>query len=523
VLEKALGISETLMAKLHSVNKWLLQAEQEIETGDMKVLKEKLAEMRNMKREIREVLGIKQEFVSLCADPSLLVSLKEALSGLESKWSALRDQLRQRLPEGSQTSEIAELDLSGDDSYRLCSPATTLNSISSCSGSGGEEAAALQEFRTAFQEIASWLDEAEQRLERPRGRQEMSATGGLADQLVSLRPKVERLALMAVTIVERFAAQQSDVEPEMEHLEQRWETVAAKVEDLAAKCAEQPATTSISLALPLSADPLTTTSSEEIMTLPEESQDSSRDSSLEFHSAASPHTPPPVRPNSQERGIAAAAEHKPALNSPAFKTPPPTLPKPRWYIESLQEQPKSPNGETYEVASPDEAAAALPPVQQVIITSTTLPSPHVLPPQQFRVQKQKTPPATRSRSPERTVLPPHVDSPLAEAPRSVLDDIDRQNARDNEIIDRLLRGTSADIEDVKQARRSYNGSRAVGRDSSAGHAKDVKEFEEKHTNISLKLALTNKKLQELEKETDAVLRSDLIDMEMRQLEAEVNG
>ena len=519
MLEKALGISETLVAKLSSINKWLVQATMDIVTADVKILKEKMAEMRNMKREIREVLGIKQEFVSLCADPSLLVGLKESLSGLESKWSSLREELRRRLPESDdQASEIAELDLSGDESYRLTSPATTLNSISSCSGSGGDETAALHEFRAAFQEVSSWLDEAERRLERP-GRS-AAVESSLAEELTSLRPKVESLATMAVSIVERFIAQQVDVEPEMEHLEQRWETVAAKIEQSATvKTVEKVGLVpGASLALPLSADPLTTTSSEEIMTLPEESQDSSRDSSLEFHSAASPHTPPP-RQSSVDRST--AIEPRPTiLSSPAIKTPPPTLPKPRWYVESLQE-PNSPTNTAGGLPSPGESAATvLPPVQQVIITSTTLPSPHILPPQQFRVQKQQTPPATRSRSPERTVLP-LVDSPLTDAPRSVLEDIDRQNARDNEIIDRLLRGTSADIEDVRQARRSYNGSRA--RDGSASHTRDVKEFEEKHTNISLKLALTQKRLQELEKETDAVLRSDLIDMEMRQLEAEVRN
>jgi hypothetical protein len=318
---------------------------------------------------------------------------------------------------------------------------------------------------------------------------------------------MESLTAMAISIVERFSAQQADVEPEMEHLEQRWESVAAKIE----RCADadsvgqvRPTVVKSSLAAPV--DPLTTTSSEEIMTLPEEGQDSSRDSSLEFHSAASPHTPPQKQSSLERAG--SSVEAKSTVTSPTIKTPPPTLPKPRWYIESLQE----PSSQTSSVPSP-------PPVQQVIITSATLPSPRVLPPQQFRVQKQRTPPAPRS--PERTVLPPLVDSPLTEAPRSVLDDIDRQNARDNEIIDRLLRGTSADIEDVKQARRSYNGSRALTRDSSTGHARDVKDFEEKHTNISLKLALTQSRLQELEKETDAVLRNDLIDVEMRQLEAEV--
>ncbi len=158
VLEKALGISETLVAKLNAISQWLVQAALDIQassSGDAKLLRQKLTEMRDRKHDIREVLAIKQEFVSLCADPSLLVGLKESLTGLESKWSALRDELRRRLPEGETSSDMAELDLSGDESYRLTSPATTLNhSISSSSGSGGgEEAVALHEFRAAFQAV----------------------------------------------------------------------------------------------------------------------------------------------------------------------------------------------------------------------------------------------------------------------------------------------------------------------------------------------------------------------------------
>jgi hypothetical protein len=155
VLEKALGISETLVAKLNAISQWLTQAGLDIQTSEVKLLRQKLTEMRDRKHDIREVLAIKQEFVSLCADPSLLVGLKESLTGLESKWSSLRDELRRRLPEGETSSDMAELDLSGDESYRLTSPATTLNhSISSSSGSGGgEEAVALHEFRAAFQAV----------------------------------------------------------------------------------------------------------------------------------------------------------------------------------------------------------------------------------------------------------------------------------------------------------------------------------------------------------------------------------
>jgi hypothetical protein len=364
-----------------------------------------------------------------------------------------------------------------------------------------------------FQEVSGWLDEAERRLERSE-----VVESGLAAQLASLRPKMEGLSTMAVCIVERFAAQQADVEPEMEHLEQRWETVSHKIKHSAGGNTvgeSRPAAASAGKLAPppTVADPLTTTSSEEIMTLPEE--DSSRDSSLEFHSANSPsHNNKQI--SSLEKEGSAVEVTKSAVTSPAtVKSPPPTLPKPRWYMESLQQQQTQPGPPS------SMSQEAPPPVQQVIITSATLPSPHILPPQQFRIRKQQTPPAAkRSRSPERTVLQ-QADSPLTDAPRSVLDDIDRQNARDNEIIDRLLRGTSADIEDVKQARRSYNSVMMPRDGGAAGHARDVKDFEEKHTNISVKLALTQSRLHELEKETDAVLRSDLIDMEMRQLEAEV--
>jgi hypothetical protein len=373
-----------------------------------------------------------------------------------------------------------------------------------------------------FQEVSGWLDEAERRLERTEG-QSGVVESGLAAQLASLRPKMEGLSTMAVCIVERFAAQQADVEPEMEHLEQRWETVSRKIKHSAGGSntvgESRPAASAGKLAPPPTvADPLTTTSEEEIMTLPEE-EDSSRDSSLEFHSANSPSHNNKQIGSLEKEGSSVEAGTKSAVTSPAtVKSPPPTLPKPRWYMESLlqQQQPGPPSSMSQETSSP-----APPPVQQVIITSATLPSPHILPPQQFRLRKQQTPPAAkRSRSPERTVLQA-ADSPLTDAPRSVLDDIDRQNARDNEIIDRLLRGTSADIEDVKQARRSYNSVMMPRDGGAAGHARDVKDFEEKHTNISVKLALTQSRLHELEKETDAVLRSDLIDMEMRQLEAEV--
>ena len=487
-----------------------------------------------MKKEVREVLSVKQEFTSLCADPSLLVGLKDSLSSLETKWSSLRDAFSLKLPEGE---GMAELDLSGEDGCRLTSPASV-----SLNSSSGEEGLVLQEFRAAFQEISLWLDKAEQQLEKTR---RPSEDRQLEEQILSLHPKVESLGAMAVRIVDKFTSQRLDVEPEMEILSQRWESVLTKIETaskLSEVQSEQIRTTIAQLIVPLP-NPVTTSASsepeeistlpeeistlpEEISTLPEDSneerrgdfneRDSSRDSSPEFFSA-SPRTPERNGHDSKDNVFTESP------SKTAKKTPPPTKPKPKWYIESLQETASVPS-----TCSPI-SSSSVPPVQHVTVTSSTLPSPRSLSSGATVIEPQRKTTPVPIISPVRTILPSidtspstsPVNSPITAAPQSILDDIDKQNERDNAIIDRLLRGTSADIEDVK-ARKKYTSPRfQIGRDHGANHLQDIKDFEEKFTNISLKIATARQRFQELDQETDYALRNDLIDMELQELEAEV--
>ena len=148
---------------------------------------------------------------------------------------------------------------------------------------------------------------------------------------------------------------------------------------------------------------------------------------------------------------------------------------------------------------------------QVVVTSSTLPSPRCLgPPPLELVQPQlTTQPSVTSKAPSTEMLP---GSPLLEHTPSELAELEMENERDNEIIDRLLRGASEDIEDVK--------ARSISR-SQANLSRDKRDFLEACTGLLAKVAGAQDRLGQLDKEADLELRADLIEVETQELEAEV--
>jgi len=512
-LERALGLADTLMCLLGEVVGWLEDTEELLEKDrDHNTVREKVVQMKDMKRKVREILAVKVEFVSLCGDPSLLVGLREVLAGLEAKWSGVKVMLEGVLEVEEGQSDLRDLSLDSEDGERLMSPA---------GNSFGEEGQQLQEFRTAFQEVSSWLDQAERKLERERRESEDRQLG---EQMVQLRPKVENLGAMAVRIVERFNSQKMDVEPEMETLGQRWETVVGKMDgsnDFSLVEVEKISTTTSQMVIPAPAGEL-----EEIMTLPEEPTQAptplKRSLPLDLgspkRSMMTGQDDQPSTDSSQDTVTISSSSMAtvskiprpvsnttPKSRSPIkeVKTPPPTLPKPRWYVESLQ---------TSCITSPPSS----PPVKQVVVTSSTLPSPRSLvSPPSTLIHPHVTTEPSPTRSPELTVLP---GSPMQESPSTALDSVDLQNERDNAIIDRLLRGTSADIEDVK-ARSKV--SQSTSARHNMGHSRDIKQFMETAVTIKGKLDLARQRLEQLTGEMDLELRGDLVEMETQQLEAEV--
>ena len=103
-------------------------------------------------------------------------------------------------------------------------------------------------------------------------------------------------------------------------------------------------------------------------------------------------------------------------------------------------------------------------------------------------------------------------SPCLEPTATELAELEEENNRDNAIIDRLLRGASEDIEDVK-ARSLSRGQAALSRDK--------KDFQDSSSALLAKLTSAQARLEKMVEEADLELRIDLIEMEVQELEAAV--
>ena len=317
-LEKALEVSDSLMTRVAEVMTWLEEAELELGEAKGKVeaglLEAKVGQMRQMKVKVRELLAVKAEFLSLASDPSLLGGLSELMVGLETRWSKVKGLLEEELSESNEAEEVELPELVLDKLDNKSTSSLAGVESREVLEQAEEEGAVLHEFREVFQEVAGWLDKAEKQLERAR---RASEDRQLEEQVVLLRPKVESLGTMAVRVAEQYSSQREDVHGEMVSLGGRWEAVVSKIEPgFSLVEVEQIKTTISQLVIPPAALVQATSvpDEEEIMTLAEEQLPD-----LEEQVTSSPHKET-SRSSSKEKS----------------KSPPPTLPKPRWYVESMQ-------------------------------------------------------------------------------------------------------------------------------------------------------------------------------------------
>ena len=319
-LEKALEVSDSLMTRVAEVMTWLEEAELELGEAKGKVeaglLEAKVGQMRQMKVKVRELLAVKAEFLSLASDPSLLGGLSELMVGLETRWSKVKGLLEEELSESNEAEEVELPELVLDKLDNKSTSSLAGVESREVLEQAEEEGAVLHEFREVFQEVAGWLDKAEKQLERAR---RASEDRQLEEQVVLLRPKVESLGTMAVRVAEQYSSQREDVHGEMVSLGGRWEAVVSKIEpgfSLVEVEVEQIKTTISQLVIPPAALVQATSvpDEEEIMTLAEEQLPD-----LEEQVASSPQ---------KEKSRSSSKEKS--------KSPPPTLPKPRWYVESMQ-------------------------------------------------------------------------------------------------------------------------------------------------------------------------------------------
>ena len=553
----------------------------------------KLKEMRALKNDVNVLLSLKQEFASLCNDDACLSGLKDALKILYSDWAAVMKLINSKLPESNQLS-MADLDISEEETSKL---ANATNGSFNSTGSG-DESILLSEFRGLFQEISSWLENTEDKID---GKDQ-----NIGEQIISYQPKVDQLGDMASRLLERYSNNREDIEPEMENLGQRWEMILGKILKHANQSSDssevlEEIKSSQVLLETLPEEPENgednheagfderkpgspdsdivntsgTSDPEEISTLPEDSfmsatpardtepgnDHSGLDDSNDDHnssSSAQEVTSPTKNSNSKE-----STQSKIPL-----KLVPSSKPKPKWYIDSVQvsqadvrlipvedttfsNQEKAKKPSSIPLRSPGgskvpvvpQPGSVAPPVQQVTVSISSLPKQTT---QTSKYQHEHSKPTSlvytvvqpemtsvvACASPVSTVLASVETSPtlspmesigqpsttfVGDAPQSILDEIDKQNAADNDIIDRLLRSTSEDIEDVR-IRSSYTSSR---NNHNENHKQDVKDFKGKFDAINSRLKSARTKIETLENESEYPVRNDLIDMEVNELEADV--
>ena len=450
-LEKALSLSENFMYLLKTILTWLEETEKEFnDKKEGETLISKVAEMKAMKNNVIELLSVKTEFLSLCGDPSLLSGLKEELFIIETKWSRVKV-LVENACAGS-SSESAGLSFSFDMTDRV---------NTSPYDHSPDESVLLNKFRKVFQEISVWLEDIEELLENEQARPR------LEDEVGIYRPKLDSLGSMAVDIADKYSSHKGDIIKEVKSLQQRWISIVEQTGK--------------------SGNSADIFNEDEIITLPEEpnlslSSNLKRsfpvDSFTVFKASDSKLDSPKsttkfqksISPTEDNQGTAEdIQEIKEA------KVPPPTLPKPQWYVDYMREKTQSPE-----------------PVQQVMVTSSTLPTP-----------KPLSPPSSSTRSPSQG-----QSSSTKHQKPTCLDEelLESQLARDHAEIDQMF---SVPADKIKLRRHDQS--------------KDIKLFFDTCEAMESKIRQKNARIESLSSESDLGLRSDLIDMETGEIQAEVTS
>ena len=442
-LEKALNISETLMYLLKTILTWLEDTEKVIsDRKDGEDLSSKVSEMKSMKNNVIELLSVKTEFINLCGDPSLLSGLKEELSIIETKWSKVKV-LVESICFGSSAEDRDCLSFNSDNlENRNKSPMTDHSP---------DESSRLRKFREVFQEISLWLEDIEDLVD------DEEVNTRLNNEIGIYKPKLDSLSSMAVDIADKYSSHKGDIIKEVKSLQQRWISIV-----------EQNGKSGNSNEI---------FNEDEITTLPEEpdlcqssnlkrsfpvdsfalykATDSNLDSSNKFQKSSSP------------------AEDIEEIKE--AKVPPPTLPKPQWYVEAMRAKTLSPE-----------------PVQQVVVTASTLPTP-LSPPSSSSPSRSS--PSKSLGSSEKNKKPTCLDDELLES----------QLAKDHAEIDQMF---SQPVE-IKTKHRRHD------------QAKDIKLFLDTCDTLESKIRQTNARIDSVSSESDLGLRS--IDMETRQVQAEVSS
>lgn len=485
-----------------------------------------------------------------------MTSLKENVRGIESRWAKVIARLQKKLlvvrseNEDGADPQIAKLK---DFTSLNLSPSHQSQNHALKEEDDEEKHSPhlLKEFKTAFQEVSSWIETAESKLVNLRLNNRDSEERELGKEIEDMKPKISDLRAMAEKLVEMFVKSGAgkDVEPDMKMLGLRWGDLVLKVEnrlktnrEFKMVEVEEIKTTISHLTIPTTVATKVVTShthqyhtngsngsngnghymdEDEIDTLPEEDSLPSSSKSLkrplpaELDLSAADRSFGKKSSSSVEResSLLSSRDSSPdqleivtgtmilQSNSPTFiketvskiprpnkALPPKTLPKP-----------KTPSPISSPVKTPPKT---LPKPQWFSLHSNSSP-------EKVKVVSNTLPSPQKAQSPSRLATK-EGEKEEEDTEKKVIDE-------ENVAIERLLKEAHSDLAEVKK-KASFH---SQTKNAAEMQERDIIDFEDSATNILRKIERAKGKLNQLDFETDLRLRDDLIGMEAKMIEAEV--
>ncbi|CAB4069403.1 unnamed protein product [Lepeophtheirus salmonis] len=467
VLEKALKLSEKLRLSMHNVEMGLTadSIPEESNLCDSEedlylYLKNKVSEMIKLKDDLRSILQIKSDLISLSLHGPIdeaFINLQKRVDAIESRWKDMVNFLSKIHHELKKSHDVFKY--KSNLPFKKCLPGSTLwkqnySKKQTQNGSGYDESKCLE----------------------------------LGQEIESLRPEMSNLREMAIKLVVMFVGKKGDVEPEMRSLGQRWDDIVRTVEERLAQNKEIPTPSSIVSSSnntkktlpPLSNyfSPDSEMDSEEIVTLPEDD-----DEMVSSCSSSSHHIPSPSKKDETKK-IISSLSIIPSSNKRGVKSLPVT--------SVLSTTTTTTNGSEK---------------VKVKVCINTLPSPQ---------KAVKSPVTINSQVPFNKAKTGALMIWTKNPPLLVIMRQSKKLLNDTNNHIQELKSKSTSYHSSR-----YNSSSSSSSSSAGILEKESTDFANSKKNIMSKISKAKGKIMDLDREADIKLRLDLIEMESQMIEAEV--
>lgn len=439
-----------------------------------------------------------QEELYLLRDASQLPQLKETTRVLESKWAKVLSKLEKRhdqLVKGKPQWAKKEIDVVDFNQLKL-SPVKEKPPIREATPP------LISEFRNKLRNASIWLGDIEGKMASDRDSEQQA----LGQEVEQWRPKISELKKLSEKIVSSLANRRQDVEPGMKELDRRWDSIIKQVEQkLKAKEkfkvveVENIKTTITDISVP-ETTVMSPSDEDTIHTLPEDTTAVKRpvasDLDLDWKRRKSDDA---AGRGERESSLLSSGDSSPDLemvtgtiilqsNSPTFMR------------ETVSKIPRS------KVPSQDHSLVKTPP--------KTLPKP-----KWFSLDASNSPTEQSNQNVSHKTKSNGNNNNIKEDDDMKLEtyeDFDAFMAKENSAIDRILNEANMELAEVQRRAKYVPKSKA----NNEHHMRDIKKYEIECTEMLAKIQKANQKLNQLESEQNLRLKRDFISIEVKAIEAD---